>query len=121
MSAHTVSGLEIYAQLTGVPTRSSRQLQHSLRALRDRMIAGEDYLPVSACIPVRRAMPRWKKTETKRVSVFRHGCHEATSYAKDPFASIVGLHILMRSSEAETKCKIVVTLRRELYLPAWLS
>ena len=58
MSVHTVSGLEIYFQLTGVPTRNSRQLQHSLRASRDRMIAGEDYLPVSACIPVRRAIFR---------------------------------------------------------------
>ena len=34
------------------------RLQHSLRASRDRMIAGEDYLPVSACIPVRRAIFR---------------------------------------------------------------
>ena len=41
-SADTVSDLEIYAQLTGVPTRPPRQLQHSLRAVRDRMVAGEE-------------------------------------------------------------------------------
>ena len=41
-SADTESGLEISAQLTGAPTRPPRQLQHSLRALRDRMVAGEE-------------------------------------------------------------------------------
>ena len=52
--------------------------------------------------------------ETMSVSVFRNS---EKAGARDPFTSIVGHHILIRSSEADTKCSGAVMLGSELYLP----